>query len=167
MFISTANKLVSLTLRRKTSVQILSLLIAFLMELVAWYYFARLGIVMAGNDNPKRWLLFLGLFVGVLVFWGLYMSPKATHRLKKLPYYCYQVSHIHSGRWSNAAGEPKVVMGFCNFNNRWGNIALQVQLGVRFRVPKEGIEPPWYCYHTILSRARLPVPPLRLKVALL
>ncbi len=28
-------------------------------------------------------------------------------------------------------------------------------------VPGGGVEPPWYCYHTILSRARLPVPPLR------
>lgn len=31
-----------------------------------------------------------------------------------------------------------------------------------YLVPKAGIEPAWYCYHRILSPARLPVPPLRL-----
>ena len=31
-------------------------------------------------------------------------------------------------------------------------------------VAQVGVEPTWYCYHTILSRARLPVPPLRHKL---
>ncbi|MDN5361401.1 MAG: hypothetical protein PWP70_448 [Moorella sp. (in: firmicutes)] len=30
-----------------------------------------------------------------------------------------------------------------------------------FLVPKAGVEPARYCYHWILSPARLPVPPLR------
>ena len=28
-------------------------------------------------------------------------------------------------------------------------------------VPTAGVEPAWYCYHRILSPARLPVPPRR------
>ena len=27
-------------------------------------------------------------------------------------------------------------------------------------VPGAGVEPAWYCYHRILSPARLPIPPL-------
>ena len=30
-------------------------------------------------------------------------------------------------------------------------------------VPGAGVEPAWYCYHRILSPARLPIPPLRHK----
>ncbi len=28
-----------------------------------------------------------------------------------------------------------------------------------FGVQKKGLEPSWYCYHTDLNRARLPIPP--------
>ena len=31
---------------------------------------------------------------------------------------------------------------------------------VSFSVQEEGLEPSWYCYHTDLNRARLPIPPL-------
>ncbi len=34
----------------------------------------------------------------------------------------------------------------------WKQVSLSVQ--------EEGLEPSWYCYHTDLNRARLPIPPL-------
>ena len=34
----------------------------------------------------------------------------------------------------------------------WKQVSLPVQ--------EEGLEPSWYCYHTDLNRARLPIPPL-------
>ena len=38
----------------------------------------------------------------------------------------------------------------------------QLSYGPTYLVPKAGIEPARYCYHRILSPARLPIPPLRL-----
>ncbi len=40
--------------------------------------------------------------------------------------------------------------------------SAKVVQNYKSRVPKAGIEPARYCYHWILSPARLPIPPLRL-----
>ena len=40
-------------------------------------------------------------------------------------------------------------------------VLSQLSYGPTKLVPKAGIEPARYCYHRILSPARLPIPPLR------
>ena len=37
---------------------------------------------------------------------------------------------------------------------------LLPETGLSLLMQEEGLEPSWYCYHTDLNRARLPIPPL-------
>lgn len=64
----------------------IALAAAFVLELLAFVNFARLGLWLPGG-KVMQLAASLALF-GVLVwFWSNYMAPKAAHRLERPAYY--------------------------------------------------------------------------------
>ncbi|GAB92592.1 YrdB family protein [Gordonia rhizosphera] len=59
---------------------------AFVLELVAWGAVASLGLVFAGT-GVIGWLVSVVILIAVVGFWGVFMAPKAAHRLPMVPYY--------------------------------------------------------------------------------
>lgn len=54
--------------------------LAFVLEAVAWVTLARWGW-QTGNSASVRWALALLAPLAFMVFWGLFLSPKATFTL--------------------------------------------------------------------------------------
>ena len=72
------------------------LAIGFLVELLAWVGCAALGFVFF--DSWLSWIATAIIFVTVVVFWGLYMSPKARYALPIVPYYaCKSIIYVVAG----------------------------------------------------------------------
>jgi hypothetical protein len=63
----------------------LLLTLAFLLELMAFAGFAGLGL-LASTASLAQLMIAVLLFVLLIVFWSLFMSPKATHKFS-LPWY--------------------------------------------------------------------------------
>ncbi len=64
----------------------LALAVAFLLELVAFVAFASFGYLFTSN-NTLHITLFVALGSLVIVFWSLFMAPKAPKKLKVTQYY--------------------------------------------------------------------------------
>lgn len=62
------------------------LLLAFLLELVAFFAFSALPFVFNLN-MPARIALSVLLFVALIAFWSLYMAPRASMKFDPVPYY--------------------------------------------------------------------------------
>ena len=62
------------------------LLIAFLLELVAFFSFASLALLLDINIT-LRVVLYLLLLSGVIAFWAIYMSPRAPNKFHGRKYY--------------------------------------------------------------------------------
>ncbi len=64
----------------------IGLALAFVLEIVAFICFADIGGLIFKNAVVNT-LIFVVLLVALMVFWGLYMAPKASKKLKTTPYY--------------------------------------------------------------------------------
>lgn len=60
--------------------------LAFLLELVAFIAIADLGLLLPG-PLAVRAAAFTLLLAGIVVFWSVYMAPKAPRKLKTRNYY--------------------------------------------------------------------------------
>ena len=66
--------------------QAILLTLAFILEIVAFISFAAFGYVFP-VDNWLKIVLFVLLFALLIVFWSLFMAPKAPKKFSPLPYY--------------------------------------------------------------------------------
>ena len=66
--------------------QTLLLALAFLLEIAAFIGFAAFGYVFP-LDSWLKVVLFIILFAALIIFWSVFMAPKAPKKLNPLPYY--------------------------------------------------------------------------------
>jgi hypothetical protein len=66
--------------------KLITLVVAFALELVAFVFFS-LAAFLLPVDSYLQYIITAVLFVGVITFWGLFMSPRAIRKLGVLPYY--------------------------------------------------------------------------------
>ena len=64
----------------------LFLTLAFLLELVAFFSFAFSPLLFQ-IDKTEQVILAIVLFVALIIFWSLFMAPKAVKKFKLVPYY--------------------------------------------------------------------------------
>jgi hypothetical protein len=64
----------------------LGLLLAFILELIAFIGFAALGLLVPAA-RPVQLSICAALLIGLVVFWGKYMAPRATKPLSLKAYY--------------------------------------------------------------------------------
>ena len=64
----------------------LLLTLAFILELVAFVSFSALSFVF-DSSSPMKILFASVSFILLIIFWGLYMSPRATKKLGPTNYY--------------------------------------------------------------------------------
>lgn len=60
--------------------------VAFVLEIIAFISFASLGLLFPVG-HILQILLSVFLFVVLIIFWSVFMAPKAPQKLKLVPYY--------------------------------------------------------------------------------
>lgn len=65
---------------------ILALTLAFLLELVAFGYFAAVSLTL-DIAKPIQIALFVALLGALIAFWSMFMAPRAIKKFRPLPYY--------------------------------------------------------------------------------
>lgn len=66
------------------------LTLAFLLELVAFAAFSAVAFVFTAN-LPLRIISFVLLLALLILFWSIFMAPRAAKKLNIVPYYCVKL----------------------------------------------------------------------------
>lgn len=68
-----------------------ALTLAFILELIAFAFFAGFGLTLH-VATPLKFTLVTVLFISLIVFWGLFMAPKAQKKVTVSKYYIFKIS---------------------------------------------------------------------------
>ena len=69
----------------------IALTVAFILELIAFAFFAGFGLTL-DIATPMKVILVTALLISLVVFWGLYMAPKAPKKVAVIKYYVFKIS---------------------------------------------------------------------------
>ena len=84
------------------ALKMLNLAVRFLLEL------CMLAAVAFWGFNQNTWLLKILLGIGlpvlIAILWGMFLAPRATHRLSGAPFYALELALFSTGAFSLFAG---------------------------------------------------------------
>jgi hypothetical protein len=90
------------------ALKMLNLAVRFLLELCMLAAVAFWGFKTQNNWLMKI-LLGIGLPVLIAVLWGMFLAPKATHRLSGAPFFALELALFSTGAFSLFAGGAQIL----------------------------------------------------------
>src|SRR5437764_775807 len=90
-----------------SDMKVLGLTIAFVLELIAFAYFAGIAFTL-NTGSYIQIILAIILLIILIAFWSLYMAPKATKKLRAPSYFSFKFCIYSISAYSvlRLTGEP-------------------------------------------------------------